>query len=174
MSRPKEATTSPRRRPLVSRPAFGEGDRVEVEHEVRDDRSGARARDLGGDVGAQLTGGEPTEDPVRERDDRVEVGAGHRAEREDQRDEPGGGRGRVLEQLQPEVVGGQAGGEDPGPDDDGDEQPGAERLGGDLPAQRWWSSVQQHGRRRSPPAGAASARSRIVRPISARGSRRSR
>ena len=44
------------------------------------------------------------EQPVDQRDDRVEVGAGHRAEHEDQRDERASGRGGVLQQLEPDVV----------------------------------------------------------------------
>ena len=68
----------------------------------------AGADDLRGDVGDELAGGEPAEEPVGEGDDRVEVGAGHRPEGEDQRDEPAGGGGGVLEQLQPDVVGREA------------------------------------------------------------------
>ena len=47
---------------------------------------------------------------VDERDDGVEVGAGHGAEHQDQADQRAGGGGGVLEQLQADVVGRQAAG----------------------------------------------------------------
>ena len=92
---------------------------------------------------------EAAEDAVGERDDRVEVGAGHGAEGEDQRDEAAGGGGRVLQQLQTDVVGREPLGGDARADDDGDEEGGA-----DASAVTRRASVaamdQQHGRRRSP------------------------
>ena len=123
------ATTSPSqsaaRRARVRRHV----DRGEVEHEVRDHRADARAGDLGDDVDAGVAGRSAAEDAVGERDDRVEVGARDRAEGEDQRDEPGAGRDRVLEQLEPDVVGRQALGGDARADDDRDEERGADGLG---------------------------------------------
>ena len=135
MSSPKVATTSPSQSPPLARVVGRQVDGVEVEHQVGDDRAGAGAGDLRRDVGEQLAGGQAAEDAVGEGDDRVEVGAGHRPEREDQRDEAAGGRGGVLEQLQPDVVGREALGEDARADDDRDEQRGADGLGGDLPAE---------------------------------------
>ena len=74
-------------------------------------------------------GGDAAEQAVGHRDDRVEVRARHRAEREDQRDEPGAGRDRVLEQLEPDVVRRQALRVDPRADDDRDQERGADDLG---------------------------------------------
>ena len=58
-----------------------------------------------GDLGRQVGGGVPprhaAQGGVGERDDRVEVRAGHRPEHQDDREQPGRGRGRVLQQLQP-------------------------------------------------------------------------
>ena len=118
-----------------------EGDGVEVEHDVGDDRAEAGAADLGGDVGQEVAGGEPAEDAVGEGDDGVEVGARHRPEGEDERDEPAGGGGGVLEQLQASVARGQTLRHDPRADDDGDEERGAGGFGGDAPAERWRSSA---------------------------------
>ena len=63
------------------------------------------------------------------RDERVEVRAGDGAEREDQRDEPGAGRDRVLEQLQADVVRREPLRGDARTDDDRDEERGADCLG---------------------------------------------
>ena len=128
-----------------------EGDGVEVEHEVGDHRADAGADDLGGDVGDELARGEAAEEAVGEGDDGVEVGARHRPEGEDERDEPAGGGGRVLEQLQADVVGREPLGEDARADDDGDEQAGADRLGGEPAA-------EGRGHRLSSTAGAARRR----------------
>ena len=54
---------------------------------------------------------------------------------EDQPDQRAGGGGRVLEQLQADVVGRQAAGHDPRPDDGDDQQAGAERLGDEAPGE---------------------------------------
>ena len=59
--------------------------------------------DLGDDVEPGVAGGDRAEEPVDERDDRVEVGARHGAEHEDQPDQRAGGGGGVLEQLQADV-----------------------------------------------------------------------
>ena len=79
--------------------------RGEVEHQVRDHRADARARHLRDHVDDGVRGGDPAEQSIGESDDRVEVRARHRPERQDQRHEPGAGRDRVLEQLQADVVG---------------------------------------------------------------------
>src|SRR5450759_3298337 len=88
------------RRPRVRR----ERDRGQVEHEVRDDRSNARPHDLGEDVIRPVAGGNPTEDAVSERDDRVEMPTRDRAQGQDQRDETGSGHGGVDQQLEPDVA----------------------------------------------------------------------
>ena len=110
----------------------GQGDRVEVEHQVGDHGSGAGPGDLSGDVGQQLPRGQAPEDAVGEGHHRVEVGPRHRPEREDEGDEPARSGGGVREELDA-AVGGKALGEDPGPDDDGDEQRGTGGFGGDAP-----------------------------------------
>ena len=68
------------------------------------------------------------EQPVGQRHDRVEVRARHRTEREDQSDQARAGRGRVLQQLQPDVVRRQPLRVDARPDDDRDEERRADRL----------------------------------------------
>ena len=61
---------------------------------------------------------------------------GYRAEQQDQHRQPEHGGGRVLQQLQPDIVGGQLLGGDPGADDHGDQQRGAGELGQQPPRQR--------------------------------------
>ena len=73
--------------------------------------------------------------PARQRHDRVEVRARDRHEREDERDEPGAGRDRVLEQLQPDVVRREPLGEDARADDDGDEEARADGLRSRAPGE---------------------------------------
>jgi hypothetical protein len=57
------------------------------------------------------------------------VGTGDRAEREDHRAERQRGRDRVLQQLQPDVVWGEAGSGDPGADHRGHQQGRPGKLG---------------------------------------------
>ena len=96
--------------------------------------------DLGGDVAADVPGSDVAEGSIEQGDDGVEVGARDGAEHPDQRDERSRGGGRVLQQLQSDVVGGQAAGHDPGPDHRHDEETCAQRLGeeapGEVPLQR--------------------------------------
>ena len=102
----------------------------EVEHEVGEDRTRAMPPAIWrGDVGGEVAAVEPAEDGVGEAHDRVEVGAGHRPEREDERDETGGGRGRVLEQLEPDVARREAFRGDARADHDRDEHRRADELG---------------------------------------------
>jgi hypothetical protein len=107
----------------------------QLEHEVREHRADAAADGLGDDVQAGVSGGHGAEESVDERDDRVEVGAGDRAEDEDQADERAGRGGGVLQELETHVVGGQAAGHDSRADDGDDQQRGAERLGGEAAGQ---------------------------------------
>ena len=129
-SSPNVATNSPSHKPRPDERVCVESvDRRQVEHQVGDDRADARADDLRDDVDAQRRAVvDPTEEPVGERDDRVEVRARDRAEREDQRDEPGAGRDRVLEQLQPDVARRQPLRGDARADDDRDEEARCRRL----------------------------------------------
>jgi len=112
----------------------GEVDGGQGEHEVGQDRPGDGAGGLRGGVPGQVPTGQAgagaaAEEPVRGRDDRVEVRAGHRSEDQDQDAQGERGRDRVLQQLHADVARGQPGGHDPGADDGGDEQCGAEELG---------------------------------------------
>ena len=65
-----------------------DADRGQREHAVRNDRAEYAAGDLRGDVGERITPGDAAEAGVGERDDRVEVSAGDRAEHEDDRERP--------------------------------------------------------------------------------------
>src|SRR5205085_5274181 len=100
------AQPEPTARPVLRRPRDG----VELEHDVGDDGAGDRAGDLRADVRRQVATIEPAEERVSSAHDRVEVAAGHGTEREDQRDEPARGGGRVLEQLEADVAAATAGG----------------------------------------------------------------
>jgi hypothetical protein len=75
------------------------------EHHVGHHRPEGAAEELGADVASGLPGAHAPEQPVGDGDHRVEVGAGDRAEGEDDGHQGGGGGGRVLEQLQPDVAG---------------------------------------------------------------------
>ena len=107
----------------------GHGDGGKLEHQVRDHRADTGAHDLGRDVDERLTGCDTSEHAVGQRDDRVEVRARYRPEGEDQRDERGAGRDRVLEELEADVVRGESLRGDAGADDDGNEQRGTDCLG---------------------------------------------
>ena len=84
-------------------------------------------------AGAEAGAGAAAQQPVRRRDDRVEVRAGDRAEQQDQHRQPEHGGGRVLQQLQPDIVRGELLGGDPGADHGGDQQRGADELGQQPP-----------------------------------------
>ena len=82
----------------------GDAHRRKGEHQVRRDRAADAARHLRGQVGGSVPPAQPAERGVHERHDRVEVAAGHRPEHQDDREQPGRGRCRVLQQLQPRVA----------------------------------------------------------------------
>ena len=114
----------------------------ELEHQVGHDRADDAADHLRREVDRDLPGGHAAEEPVGQRDHRVEVTAGHRPEREDQRHQSGTGGQRVLQQLEADVVRRQALGRDARADDDGDQAGRAEEL-----RQRLLSDPgQPHGR----------------------------
>jgi hypothetical protein len=123
-------------------PVFaGEVDGGQGEHEVGQDRPGDGPDGLRGRTSGEVPAGEPgagtpVEEPVRGRDDRVEVRPGHRPEDQDQRAERERGRDRVFQQLQTDVVRRQPGGHDPGADHGGDQQGGAAELGEETPPRR--------------------------------------
>ena len=134
-SSPAVATTSeshsaPEERVLVDRSTAGSSN-------MRLATIGAEAAagDLGDDVEAGVAGADGAEGAVDQGDDGVEVGAGDGAEHPDQPDERAGGGGRVLQQLQADVVGRQAAGHDPRADDGDDQEAGAEGLGDEATGQ---------------------------------------
>ena len=89
------------------RGAVGRRDRDggEAEHGVGDDSTGDAARHLGRDVGQEVPPPQPTERRVDQGDNRVEVSARDWPEHEDEGEKAGGGRGGVLEKLNPCVAG---------------------------------------------------------------------
>ena len=93
-----------------------------------------------GHVGERVAPAEAAEARVDERHDRVEMTARHGPEHQDDREQPGGGRRRVLEQLETDVAGGEALRGDPRADHDRGQERGAEQLGEQSP-----SEVAAHG-----------------------------
>ena len=85
--------------------------------------------DLGGDVGDRVAPADAAEARVGERDDRVEVPAGDRAEHEDDREQAGCRGGGVLEQLQANVVRGERLRRDARADHERGKEGRAEQLG---------------------------------------------
>ena len=71
------------------------------EHQVRQHRPGDAAGHLRRKVGRGVPPGQPAEGGIDEGHHRVEMAAGDRAEHQDDREQPGRGRRRVLQQLQP-------------------------------------------------------------------------
>jgi hypothetical protein len=108
-----------------------DGHRCLGEHQVGGYRAGDAAGHLRGQVGGGVAPRQPAERRVGERDDRVEVRAGHRPEHQDDREQPGRGRRRVLQQLQAGVPGRQPLGGDARADDDRAEERAAEELRGE-------------------------------------------
>jgi len=105
-----------------------------VEHHVGQDCARDATDDLNNAVPQEICAADAracaaTQPPVGERDHGVEVCAGHGSEQQDEHCEPEGGRGRVFEQLQPNVVGRQPCRSDPGSDHDRDEQGRAGEFG---------------------------------------------
>ena len=74
--------------------------------------------------------------PIRCRDNRVEVRAGDRPEQQDQHGQAEHRGGGVLQQLQSDVVRGELLCGNAGPDDHGDQQGGAGELGEQSSGQR--------------------------------------
>ena len=85
--------------------------------------------DLHRDVRGRVAPAQAAESRVDQRDHRIEVPAGHRPEHEDDREQPGRSRRRVLEQLQPGVARRELLGGDPGADHHGCQERRAEELG---------------------------------------------
>ena len=112
-----------------------DADRREREHRVGGDGAGDAAGDLGGDVGEGVAPAQAAEAGVDQRDDRVEVGPRDRAEDEDEREEAGGRRRCVLEQLQPDVAGRELRRGDPRADHGRGEERRAEELGEEAPGE---------------------------------------
>jgi hypothetical protein len=84
-----------------------------------------------------LAATDPAEHSVDERHDRVEVATGDGAEHEDDREQAGAGRGCVLEELEPDVIGRELLGRDAGADHDRCEERGAKKLG-EQPTRESW------------------------------------
>ena len=108
-TRPAVATTSPSQQVPAGAVLGGQLAERDLEHQVGEHGPGDGADDLCDGVGADVAAGEPgagaaAEQPVGSRDDRVEVGAGDRAEHQDQHGQSEEGGGGVLQQLQPDVV----------------------------------------------------------------------
>ena len=99
------------------------------EHQVGDDRSPDAAGHLGGQVSAGIAPAQPAEGGVDERHHRVEVRPRHRPEHQDDGEEPGRGRRRVLEQLESDVAGRELLRGDARADDDGGQEGAPEQLG---------------------------------------------
>ena len=81
-----------------------DADGREGEHRVGGNRADDAAGHLGRDVGEGVAPAQAAEAGVDQRDDRVEVSAGNRPEHEDEREQTGRSRGRVLQKLQAGVV----------------------------------------------------------------------
>ncbi len=126
-TRPRVATTSPSQRPAPLRSWVGDRHGVEVEHEVGDDHADEPADDLGGGEDGGGRGVDQAEQPLGQRDHRVERRR-DRLQGEDQRDQYGAGGEAVGEQLDADVVG-QPGGHDPGADHGRDEERRTRQLG---------------------------------------------
>ena len=137
-------------------------DRREVEHHVRDHRPDACAGDLHHDVHARVARRRPAEDAVGQRDHRVEVRAGHRPEGEDQGHQSGTGGDRVLEQLEPDVAGGEALRGDAGAHDDRDEQRGADELRRRAPTRDLGHTVELVSSSARPTRAASAQHSRVA------------
>ena len=105
------------------------------EHDVGHDGPADAAGDLGRKVAGGVAPAQPAEGGVDEGHHRVEVGAGHRAEHQDDGVQPGAGGRGVVEQLEAGVSRGELLGGDTRADHDGGEEGAPEELGGDPPPQ---------------------------------------
>ena len=81
----------------VARSLGGDSHRRQGEHQVRSHRAADAAGYLGGQVGRGVAPAQPAECRIDERHDRVEMAARHRPEHQDDGEQPGRGRGRVLQ-----------------------------------------------------------------------------
>ena len=109
----------------------GQLDGRQLEHQVGDHRAEAAADHLGDDVEAGVAGGRRAEQPVGERHDRVEVGARHRPEHQDQPDQRPAVAAAFSSSWRPTSPVDSCGGHDPRADHGDDQQRRAERLGGE-------------------------------------------
>ena len=114
----------------------GDTDRRLGEHQVRQDRADDAAGHLRGQVGRGVAPAQPAERRIRERHHRVEMGAGHRPEHQDDGEQPRRRRRRVLQQLQARGARGQALRGDPRADHDRGQEAAAEELGSQPAPQR--------------------------------------
>ena len=89
---------------------------------------GNAAAHLGRQVGDGVTPAQAAEGRIDERHDRVEVAARDGTEHQDDGEEPGCGGGRVLEELQPGVPGGELLRSDSRADDDRRQEGAAQEL----------------------------------------------
>src|SRR5580704_17008463 len=85
----------------------GDADSRQREHAVRCDSAESTAGYLRGEIGERVAPADAAEARVGERDDWVEVPTGDRTEYEDDRVEPCRCGGRVLEQLEANVIRGE-------------------------------------------------------------------
>ena len=86
----------------------GDLEHAPVEHDVGKHRADDAAGDLGDGVGGDVAGadtgaGATAQQPIRRRDNGIEVGAGDRTEQQDQHGQAEHRGGGVLQQLQPDV-----------------------------------------------------------------------
>ena len=165
---PAVATTSPTHRCQSDAVMRGEL-RRHVEHDVRQHRAGDTAQGLRHRVGPDIATREPSactpaQPPVRGRHDRVEVRPRRWSEQQDEHGQPEHGRGRVVEQLQPDVVGGQVGRGDARADDHRDQQRGPDRLGEQTTCERRTAGRHQQGLFSAARAAVASAANRAPSP----------
>ena len=114
----------------------GDADRGQGEHQVRDHRAADAPGHLHRQVGGGVAPGQPAERGVDERHHRVEVAARHRAEHQDDREQPGRGRRRVLQQLQPGLTRRQALRGDARADHHRGQERAAQQLGHQPPPQQ--------------------------------------
>ena len=137
---PKVATPSASHCPGAGSCLGGRLDDVQIEHEVRQ-RDAGQARDhLDDDVGRRTAWSDLAPQQEGQRDRRVEVGAGDRPEHGDQHGEDGAGGQRVADQRDGVVSGGEVLGHDPGTHHGGEQEQGAECLGGEFPQQDYATS----------------------------------
>ena len=107
----------------------GELERRLGEHDVGHHGAEDAARDLRRQIGGGVPPAHPAERRVDEGHHRVEVAARDRPEHQDDGEQAGRRRGRVLEELQPGVARGELLGGDARPDDERGQEGAAQELG---------------------------------------------